>query len=95
MTATVSVAALPPLSGLTLSQAGAVGSAATLQFIVPPPLLDSVSVCAEGFVPPLCIVNDKVDGLTAMIGGASTVKATCAVWGVFVAPAAVTMISVA
>ena len=35
---------------------------------VPPPVLLMLSVCAAGFVPPCCAVNDKLAELTPMDG---------------------------
>ena len=63
-----------------------------VQLSVPPPVLDTFTVCAAGFAPPAVPVNDRVAGATASTGvGGFTVSVTATVFGEPVAPVAVTV----
>lgn len=62
-----------PDAGLTLSQAAL---SVTVQLNEPPPVLEIVSGCALGLTPPCVAVNEKLDGLVPMVGGADKVKET-------------------
>src|SRR5262245_12911164 len=72
------VAVKPVISAATLNAAGAVpepgvtvsheASSVTWTFSVPAPMLLTSSVCAEGFAPPAVAVNEKLDGLTPIVG---------------------------
>jgi len=84
--------AVEPEFGLKLSH---VALSLTDQLRVPPPVLVTLTVWAEGFAPPCTPTKLRLVGLRPIVGGtgaAVTVKLTGTVCGVFVAPVAVTVI---
>jgi hypothetical protein len=92
-TDSVTVPVLVPLAGDRLSH---VASSVTAQFSVPPPVLEIVRFWVAGLAPPTVAVKAKLVGEAPMVGtgggAALRVSETGMVTGLFVAPAALTVI---
>src|SRR4051812_6497333 len=75
---TAIVPAPVPLAGATLSQ---LAFSDAVQFSEPPPVFVTLSVLAAGLEPPCVPLNDRLEGLTANIGGdgAAFLNATVAI----------------
>ncbi len=89
LTATEIVPAPVPLTGDSVSQ---VWLSLTVQLRVPPPVFDTLTLCAAGFAPPAVAVKLRLAGVMARTGVAGfTVSVTATVFGEPLAPVAVTV----
>jgi hypothetical protein len=86
----LNVPAFVPEAGETVSHAALLPA---VHAIVPPPVFDTVALCAAGLVPPAVPENESEAFDSVSAGGAATLKDTLIVFGDPVAPGAVTVIA--